>query len=341
MVAGATLVASALRLRFGDEALSNWMRKGWTFLTGLKGWKLVATLLALVVWWVLASQLGNTGRSVFQGLHPLNPSVFALPAMMLHFLPLGVAVLMGLGIIYALRRPLPFALAPLSFIVLYRTYHALGSSFFVLFRYYAYVIPYALFFALFGFRELEAIATRRAWGPRWRPVAVGILALTCMLFPLPGTMQLWIEGHVEPSLTSLILDRNEQREVRYLLDLEARFPNCTFVARLARRGNDPWRPLEPEEYTLVTFGGRRGSRPSQTWSDSALARTLENIQPADSCVLFYRSLDCNFSHGDGCKRQLEGLPVVDEKVFANAPYNSVSERGGPGPVVTLGVYRLR
>jgi hypothetical protein len=336
------LSVAVARLRLGDEAAARLAPRALAWLSGLGRSGRLALAAALVASW-LAAAFVLPGRASWavQGLHPLNPTILTMPAVMLYFVPLGVAALSVLGVAHALRAPHRFFLAPLSLVVLYRIYYAAQSGFFELFRYLTLVMPIALFLALFGFRELEAIAARRAWGPRWRGAAAFGVAILCALFPLPGAVQLFVPGVPRLSPATLVLDRNQQREVRYLLELEGRFPDCALVTKVARRPNDPDRPLAPHEYDLVAFGRPLSGMIPLPHGDRGLAAAAATLPTPVSCALFYRGLDCNLTHGDRCADELRDLPVVDERTFGSAPYNTVSERGEPGPIVTLGVYRLR
>jgi hypothetical protein len=273
-----------------------------------------------------------------RGLHPLDPTIVTLPAVMLDFVPAGVAALTLLGLAYALRRPLRFGLAPLSLVALYRMYYAAKSGFYELFRYLTIALPFALLFALFGFREVTAIIERRGLPPRARAAAAFGIAILCLVLPLPGAVQLLIPGPAKIALGEILLGRDTQREVRYLLELSERHPDCVFVTRTASQAIDRG-PL-PIAYNAVVFGGPIGGAFVEPEGGRTPAAIAAARAPAARCVLFYRSLDCNLARGDGCEAALSGLAPVEELRFGSLPYNA-PERGHPGPVVTLGAYRVR
>jgi hypothetical protein len=207
------------------------------------------------------------------------------------------------------------------------------------FRYMTFLTPVALFLALFGFRELADWAQRRAWPPWWKRAAVALLLASCTVWQAAGPKEIFRRRQALPGVATpgFLLSWNQQTEVRYLLDLVARFPECVFPARSAPT---VWVADPRTRYRWLLFGG-----PVRAFSEIAdagepLERVAERAAPGAPCVLFYRSLDCNLLDADGCEPQIQGRRPLEERLLENLPYNDVTEYGPHRAEVRLGVYPI-
>lgn len=278
-------------------------------------------------------------RYAVAALRPLNFAFLTwLQAIMLLF-PFAIVVLFVLGVIHGVRRWLDFLLLPISLLVLLKVYAA-GShgAFLDKFRYLALVTPFVLFLALFGFRELSAWAERLAWPAWWRRVAVLLLVATVPAWN-PWQREFFGRRQQLPGVSTAepFLARNQQTEVRYLLDLVARYPRCVFVAKTPRA-----------ESAGDTQGGFRWlvfgmpvSRLAETEDAGGSAeRIAAELAPGAPCLLFYRSMDCDLVGFDGCDAETAGRTPLEERTLENLPYSEIYEYGAHRPEIRLGVYPI-
>ena len=87
------------------------------------------------------------------------------------------------------------------------------------------------FLGLFGKATLENLA--RGWRPMWQR-AMRIAYVTAWFsLPLAGGLEYFArpEYRLDGGFAQLLLDRNTQREGRYLLELTEKNPDCVFVGR--------------------------------------------------------------------------------------------------------------
>ncbi len=270
-------------------------------------------------------------------LSPLNPSFLRLPSDLATFLPLPGVALVLLGLAHALRKLLPFGLAPFALVVVYRAYHDgahQGTAAFEMARYLMNLLPFALLLAVFGWRELETLALRRAWPPAWRRLAV--LALVPLAFVTPRKSLLPGDSVADarPGAPSP-LAQNLQIEGRYLLEVMARYPDCAFMARpLESERLFMQRPGDPTTLTTALFGGPLGQ--VRVTSPDDHRPPLDELIERGTCLLAYRGLDCAIEGAPPCS-WLDGLEPVETRTFASRPYSAHFKHT---PVITLGVYRL-
>ena len=69
-----------------------------------------------------------------------------------------------------------------------------------------------------------------------------------------------------------------------------------------------------------------------------LEQLATELAPEVSCVLFYRSLDCDLVGLDGCRAETDGRTPLEERVLENLPYSEIYEYGAHRPEIRLGVY---
>jgi hypothetical protein len=306
--------------------------------------------LAVAVGLVLLGQLSwpTPARWLIDGFEPLNLSFLNLPWALGVFLPAGVIVLFALGLIHATRRWSSFCLLPITVLILFKVYvSAAHGTYFETFRYLTFVTPAVIFLALFGIREAADWAGRWGWPAWWKRPALLLLLLACTLrAPSPGLKEFFGRGHqlfaadgppVITAVAGALLARNEQTEVRYMLDLIGRYPTCVFLVRAMEAGA----AFDTQAgYRWAAFG-----RPVSQYREfpptvGDLPQAAAQVAPDADCVLFYRSLDCNLVAADGCTAETQGRTALEEQVLESLPYSDVPEYGAHRPEIRLGVYSV-
>ncbi len=276
-------------------------------------------------------------RYAVAGLRPLNLSFLTWLQAISFFFPFGIIVLFVLGVIHGVRRWFAFFLLPISFLILLKVY-ASGShgAFLDKFRYLAFVTPVVLFLALFGFRELSDWAARLSWPVWWKRAAVLLLVATVPAWN-PWPREFFGRRQQLPGVPTgeAFLARNQQTEVRYLLDLVARYPRCVFIAKTpqASHASDT-----RTGYRWAAFGRPLRRLIEKEDAGGGLEQLATELAPESPCVLFYRSLDCDLVGLDGCRAETNGRTPLEERVLENLPYSEIYEYGAHRPEIRLGVY---
>lgn len=340
---GALAIAvSAAPLALGEDRWARARGAALERLRGIPAWSLrrkVIVALALIVPAPFAHSL--LSGWVTEGLHPLNFSFLTMPGVLwLLWLPLGVVVLSVLGVIHSVRHFERFLGLPLALIVLYRTYYSASHlTFYELLRYMTFLTPIALFLGLFGFREVALASARRGWSPRWKENAALIVAGLCSVLPMSGLREHFQHGDYSArfGVRDVLLTRNQQIEVRYMLELMDQSPECVFIARTSRSDYNRG-PIDA--YDLTIFG--RPLRVPILVDDRGerLEDVLQRLAPQVRCARVFRGLDCNLTNSDGCPALTEGRRLLERRTFGTLPYNDVPERGEAGPIVDLSVYAV-
>ncbi len=278
-------------------------------------------------------------RYAVAALRPLNFSFLTWLQAITFFSPFGIIVLFVLGVIHGVRRWLAFYLLPIGVLTLFKMYAA-GShgAFLDKFRYVTFVTPLVLFLALFGFRELSDWAERLQWPAWWKRAAVLLLVATVPAWN-PWQREFFGRRQELPGVSTpdVLLARNQQTEVRYLLDLVARYPRCVFVAKTARA--DSASDVKTG-YRWSAFGKLVPHLVQKEDASGGVDRIAAELAPGSPCVLFYRSMDCDLVGLDGCRPETDGRIPVEERVLENLPYSEVQEFGAHRPEIRLGVYPI-
>ncbi len=329
IVGAPAVLMRALCLRYGsrrcDEIWERGLARVGRFLAGPP----IRVLGALGA--VFALRLGARMlelRGVDGSSDPLSVAGFALPATLAMSLPLGAVVLFVLGSIHAFMRPSRFLQLPVALVVLYDVYrsegHA-GTAPFEMLRYLGSVAPVALVLALFGWRELVAIGERLGWSTDAMRVARMLTALSLGCWNLTGIVCFddALEFNSRPRSVTwepsqyLVLQRDQQIEERYLLELLDRFPACAFVARVVPSesvGDRGFSDVPVPDWGALWFGtiiAEPDGRRARPWrgTPADLAADVDT-----QCVLYYRSLDCNLANAaDICDQDAAGLALVEER----------------------------
>ncbi len=279
-------------------------------------------------------------RYASAGLRPFNFSFLTWLQAIGLFFPFAIVVLFVLGVIHGVRRWFASFLLPITLLVLLKAYaSASHGAFLDKFRYLTFVTPFVLLLALFGFRELSSWAERLSWPGWWRRVAVLLLVATVPAWN-PWQREFFGRRQQLPGVSTAeaFLARNQQTEVRYLLDLTARYPRCVFVAKAPRAESAS---DTKTGYRWLAFGtGVRhlGEKEDASGSVDQLDRIVAELAPDAPCVLFYRSMDCDLVGFDACNVETDGRIPLEERILENLPYSEVGEYGAHRAEIRLGVY---
>lgn len=294
--------------------------------------------LCLASWWFAKGGLpwGLLGRSEVSALYPFNPSFASLYVYLpMLLLPLGVSVAVLLGWVHGLRHFRRCGGLALSVFVLVRLYFAAQYEYFEMGRYFSYVMPAVLLLGLFGKAELEALVAQ--WCPTWRRLAgVGYL-MAWFTLPLPGIPEFYQRPEYSRAggFAQVLLDRNTQREQRYLLGLTERHPECVFVARTV---DDSDEPMIDTRYRYVVFGKPVPGPIFIPEAQASLAEVIARHAPGAACVRLYAGGDCNLTFTDRCAQFVAGRRLLEEERFWSRPYNNTLQSGYGAPEIVLQVY---
>jgi len=279
---------------------------------------------------------GLLGRPESAGLYPFNPSFFSffifLPMLLL---PVGVSIAVLFGFVHALIHFRLFAGLALSLFVLVRTYFAAQDQFFETGRYLSYIFPAVFLLGLFGKQELDRLASN--WRPTWRrAVQVGFL-MTWLTRPPPGIPEFYLRPHYDANggFAQVLLNLNTQREVRHLLQVTEKNPECVFIGRVIESYAHPELPIT---YAYAVFGKPVPRPLFVSEKDTKLEDVVARLAPGASCVRLYYGGDCNLTGADRCTQFIAGRRLIDEERFWSRIYNNPFDYGYAEPEVVLATY---
>jgi len=302
----------------------------------------VAVLCALSVPFSLAGlnilPAGLTGREPTSAFYPFNPSIFALFVYLpMLGLPIAASVAVLFGWIHAIRHFRRFAGVALSLFILVRAYFAAEDQYFEMGRYMSYILPAILLLALFGKQELDQIAAQRCT-PAWRRAGHIAYLMAWFTLPLPGLYEFYVRPGFDPhgGFAQLLLDRNTQREVRYLMALTENNPQCVFVGRVVQ--DDHGDPKVATQYSYLVFGARVSQPVVVPENAMPLSRLISQHASNGSCVRLYFGGDCNLGFTDRCAAFIAGRRLVDQQRFWSRPYNNYLQTGFGAPEIVLATY---
>jgi len=329
-----------------DARIADFFRFWWGRTVRHWRWVLPVTLAVAAgstFWWVNYHYAGDprVGWAI-DGLFPFNPSFLTPPWFLQAYLPLGLVLLFILGMVHSFRRPLKFFLLPLTLLILWRTIysatHGWGGPFYERFRFLTLLTPLCIFLAAFGVRELKYWQERIAWLKKHTRILLVAFGLTFLVWWPLGWGVHFDRGHQLPQLPQkrVLLSRNQQTEVRFLLDLIDRYPKCVFMTRNIKY-EDSSRPT----YYWGWFGKEtRMDLFEEKPEETPEAAAAEHV-PDAACVLFYYGLDCNKQSGDRCRAQTENLPVVEEHLLESLQYTDFHGNDSYPEKIRLAVMRVR
>jgi hypothetical protein len=310
--------------RAGERALA--------FLSAHAGAVVILTLLAWQGPWV-------AGREEYSGLYPFNPSILGLFVFLpMLGLPIGASVATFFGFVRGILDFRRFGGLPLSLLVIVRAYMGVQDSYLETGRYLSNVLPAVICLGLFGKPQFDAMIQH--WQPTWRQVAAVVYIMSWLTLPLPGVLEFYLRSEydnpttVRAGVAQLLLDRNTQKEVRHLLALTGRNPECVFVGRVLR-GEGDFRHNPQYEYAI--FGGPIAQPIFVSERQAQIDDVVAQHAAGASCVRLHYGGDCNVRLGDGCKDFIAGRRLIDEERFWSRPYNSNPWDSG-APEIILATY---
>jgi len=298
---------------------------------------------ALVVLCLLGAYLATEGvpdlihREPSAGVYPFNPSILSLFVYLpMLGLPIGVSIATLLGFIHAGVHFRRFGGLALSLFVLVRAYFAAQNQYFEMGRYVSHIFPAVLLLGLFGKEELGALVRR--WRPNWSRAARIGYVMAWFTLPLPGLYEFYVrpDFRLNGGVSQLLLDRNTQREVRYLMALTENNPQCVFVGRVVR--DDRGELWTATQYDYVIFGTPIAQPILVPEKDAQLDDVIARYASGASCVRLYYGGDCNLTFTDRCDQFIAGRQRVDEQRFWSRPYNSFLQWGYGAPEIVLATY---
>lgn len=286
------------------------------------------------------------GRGEVSGLYPFNASFLSLFGyLQLLALPVGACIAIAFGFADAVVRFRWFGGLALSLFVIVRTYFAVWIDYFEMGRYLSHVLPAILLLGVFGGGALERLASR--WTPPWSRAVRIAYVMSWFTLPLPGVMQAYARPEYtrEGGFGQLLLDRNVQHEVRYLLAMTEQHPECVYVARVvddrAVVVDNPVQHGDPKvaaRYVYAVFGATVRSPILVPESEATLSEVIARHAADASCVRLYFGGDCNLTYTDRCADFVRGRQLLDEHRFWSQPYNPPLKSGYGGPEIVLGIY---
>lgn len=325
------------RARWGEQRLAEVGATLWTRCRALRWWQGALGLLGLAATVPLMWVDGRVGW-LLAGLHPLNPSIFSAPLLLVALLPLGAVALVLLGAVQAARRWRHWGALIVAVLVLYRVYYSASHGvFYEMLRYAATLLPAFALLATLGWSELEQIARWRRWPPRWRHAAMAALAVLMLVPTMPSASALLWDTRPGALPTVGMLDTDQQAEVRAMLGAIEAHPECVLATRVTAETE---RVYAQTRYGWRLFGGPLPA-PLSFSEEQAAVGDLAGLVPDNPCVLFFHSLDCHLLQGRDCHDVIAGRPRVGGERRPSKPYNDAHEYGAVRAQLDLGLYALR
>lgn len=303
---------------------------------------LLIVLLCAVAWGVLLEGPGsNRTRWALAALYPFNPQfLLALIFPTVIGLPVGVSVALVAGAGFAVLHFRQTGGLVLSLLVLANLY-AIAVGLYESVRYMSHLMGLLLLLGLLGRSGFEEWVRRRAWPERWRQVALVLYVVAWCTMPPLSSLEPFLRPHYDGQrgvVEQALLDRNTQREVRFLVEQTEAHPECIFVARALK---DHAGSLPEPVWTYIIFGNNV-ARPIVVPEDKlSLEATIRRYAGEATCVRLYHGDDCNLTYAGGCADFVGGRRPIREWRFWSQPFNDPRERGFAAPEVLLATYDWR
>lgn len=314
---------------------------------------------------VVSARVGRL-RWAVDAVHPLDPALLSLPALLWGTLPLGLAALPTVGALAGLRHPLRTSGVALSVVLLFRAFHAASHQ--DMYEMVRYVCMLAVPLWALGALGWTALGRRARLG----------LTAACLVPPVPAVAWWCFPTDQPDGLTAGLpwtapLDGDAQRQARDVMRATARWPDCLFVTRTAAWGSGDSRPpgedlvffadvescdrtFAHRDHQEVRIGPETSLREAvaRREEDPRLARLLDRwvsnrdvVQAPDApleydlgCVIYYQGLDCNLVDGPDCGPDLEGLEPIARWTRPHSPHGSAFHWRVTRPELELGLYRV-
>ncbi len=287
---------------------------------------------------VKASGIGILGN-IASDFHPLSPSFLMFIRMQAGYLPLGMVFLASCGLCLSFgnsRRPWYLLLFMFAIFKMYL--FACGTHWPYMVRYGAFFMALAFVFAAYGLRWISLQVETIKQDAKRRMLS-GLLILAVFV-PLPwGAVYIadWSDSLNYYAVDEMPMQRNMQREARYLMELTEAHPDCVFVTHMMPNKlfqNDP------QAARLMLFGLSLPKPIIMKKSDTDLKAFIKSKVPLARCAYFYESLDCNMNYADDCRKETTNLKKIDSRRFASRQYVDELEWGKALPEIRLGLYEV-
>jgi hypothetical protein len=281
-------------------------------------------------------------RAGISAVYPFNPNpLLALALLPAIGVPVAVSIAAFAGTAYAAFHFRRFGGIALSAIMLVNLFLAAPLGFYEAVRYTSYWIGIVVLLGLFGRVAFDEFSARRAWPERWRQLATVTYVIAWFSLPTLGTLDPYLRPEYHASrgfIAQILLDRNTQREVRFLVTQTQNNPDCVFVARAIEKRTHP---DEKPVWEYILFGAPIERPVIVRENELGLEATIARHAAGARCVRLYYGDDCNLTYTDRCREFVAGREVVDEERFWSRPYNDARERGYGAPEIMLATYRWR
>ncbi len=351
IVAVPALFFGLTRVVLGDEQLERRaerlhkrLRSAVAALAKRPAWTIGIVVAAIV----LTVTIGRRDQYLGFALAALNPFEIVwltYPIWLAMVLPVGATGLIVFGWFYAVKSWWRFAGLPLTVLCLFKAYWAAcheGTAVFEMLRYQVLLNPMAMLLGLFGWRQLDH--TRERYWPALRPEWVVVVVGLSSLIVFRGLLGVTVRRSRSLALLadrppSAMIERNFQREVRFLAEARRRYPQCRILVPVAKRQRSHTRGMAAFGFKgYESFEERRFNREFE-------AKDLADLRakhPAafKGCVLLYRGLDCHIARTDFCQRDpMSGKPVMQTRFAADA-YGEPMEWGPYLGMIELTLHRI-
>ncbi len=271
------------------------------------------------------------------GIHPVNPTLLAAPALACGVFPAALCVVFALGVRRMLREHVVgWGWVLVAAIVLFRVWFAASHRvLYEIVRYNLGLVPIAAGLCALG--ATEATVWLRRWRPAW-PRNAGLLCVAvAMASPVWMAPVAWVWPIPVGGLDDLpFLDRDQQAEVRALAETADRFAGCAWLTPIhpatERKGAGA-------RTAWLAFGNPvRAPRLLTVASDPAAS--LRAVAPGASCGVLYRGLDCHLVAGPDCAAAERGRPMLWSTRRPGRTYADPIEYGQLRPSLEFAMFRL-
>ncbi len=281
----------------------------------------------------LKSHLHIVYQWALDSLNPTHVSFLLLPGLLGLYFPLALVLVAGLGIFHSLKRPSLYAALPIGLALAINIYvlAALGDLRYH-FRFLSMLLAPLFLLVVLGFHTLITHFRFAALRPGKQRLMLIIILLTCVVSPsdlLPGSSS---GDPLEATGARYLklLDRNEQKEARFILEAMATHPDCFFVAKTMRHkySHDMRHTFD---YTI--WGNHLGRIVHRNHLPGKAAL-------GGSCLLFVKALDCFRPDAANCKAETTSLEPLSERLVTSRAYSPPDDWGPVEANLHLALYRI-
>lgn len=311
--------------------------------------------IILVPLGLATDQIQSSLRWLLAGANPLHLSTFEAPlALATAASPVLVALLLW-ALVAAARMALagrtePLLLALLAMAMIKTYAGAAHGSYYEIQRYVGLLTPVwgacGVLAAAHLWQRAQPGSEMAGPRPHRRTIAAALALLA--LPPLPA-LGIWLP-QASPVYAAPTddppawrpLDRDRQREARFVLDTAAQYRECALVAKVVGVPgprnfveNLLWTAVSPHHLQPVQVAERDGPQKALARLRFSHAAGVAVGQPAAPCVLTLRLLDCHRVEGVSCPPPPADASLVREQRWVSKPYLAAREHGAFLPEIHL------